>query len=54
LYNILTAHISDLSPVEIRPAGSAPVISANNRRLTLETDQVVPEPVPEVPKRKSR
>lgn len=44
----------DLSPAEIKPAGSAPVISPDNKRLTLETDQKKPEPVPEVPKKKSR
>ncbi|KAL4225978.1 hypothetical protein ACF0H5_013965 [Mactra antiquata] len=46
--------MENLSPAEIKPAGSAPVISPNNKRLTMETDQKVPEPVPEVPKRKSR
>ncbi|XP_053378346.1 nuclear protein MDM1-like isoform X5 [Mercenaria mercenaria] len=46
--------MEDLSPAEIKPAGSSPVISPDNRRLTLESDQKKPEPVPEVPKKKSR
>ncbi|XP_060604300.1 nuclear protein MDM1-like isoform X3 [Ruditapes philippinarum] len=46
--------MEDLSPAEIKPAGSTPVISPDNKRLTLESGQSKPEPVPEVPRKKTR
>ena len=46
--------ITDLSPAEIKAAGSTPVIAPDNKRLTLETGQSKPEPVPEVPRKKTR
>ncbi|XP_052249226.1 nuclear protein MDM1-like isoform X6 [Dreissena polymorpha] len=46
--------MEDLSPAEIRPAGSAPVVGPNNKRLTQETDQKAPELAPEVPRKKNR
>ncbi|XP_052781310.1 nuclear protein MDM1-like isoform X3 [Mya arenaria] len=46
--------MEDLSPAEIKPAGSAPVITPNNKRLTMATDQKQPDLAPEVPTKKNR